>query len=179
MEWLPFDLHPEYPPEGIPAEQISARYGFDIEAHHERLFGENGLPHAKRTRLPNSHMALNVTEYAREHGKGEEMHDRLMHGFWAEDLNISDPDVLAEEAAQLGLDPDEVREVARTLPYESLIAASTQAVQEMGAGGVPAFVIDDKLLVPGAQPRELFEKVMDKLGHESVESTDDQPGAEA
>jgi predicted DsbA family dithiol-disulfide isomerase len=34
---------------------------------------------------------------------------------------------------------------------------------QMGAGGVPAFVVDDRVLIPGAQPHELFEKVMAKL----------------
>ena len=32
--WLPFDLHPEYPPEGIPRAELHARYG---EAMHDRL----------------------------------------------------------------------------------------------------------------------------------------------
>jgi predicted DsbA family dithiol-disulfide isomerase len=47
----------------------------------------------------------------------------------------------------------------------------------MGAGGVPAFVIADRVLIPGAQPHSLFEKVMQKLEFESVESTDDSPAA--
>ena len=38
----------------------------------------------------------------------------------------------------------------------------------MGAGGVPAFVVDDRLLIPGAQPHELFERVMNKLGYEDA-----------
>jgi predicted DsbA family dithiol-disulfide isomerase len=37
---------------------------------------------------------------------------------------------------------------------------------ELGAGGVPAWVVDDRVLVPGAQPHELFERVMEQLGHE-------------
>ena len=176
---MPFDLHPEYPPEGIAVDELSRRYGLDIRAHHEQLFGEAGLPHTAHSTLPNSHAALNAVEYAREHGKGSEMHARVMHAFWAEDRDIADPDVLAAEAEQVGLDPDGVREAARTLPYEGLISASTQAVQEMGAGGVPAFVVDDKLLIPGAQPHSLFEKVMAKLGHESVESTEESEARES
>jgi predicted DsbA family dithiol-disulfide isomerase len=169
---LPFDLHPEYPPEGIEAARLSERYGFDINEQHKRLFGENGLPCAERTLMRNSHAALNVAELARERGLANEMHARLMHAFWAEDRDISDPDVLADEGARAGLDPDEVRDVAINLPYEEQIAASTKAVAEMGAGGVPAFVIDDKVLIPGAQPHELFEKVMERLGFASVGSTE-------
>jgi predicted DsbA family dithiol-disulfide isomerase len=127
------------------------------------MFDEAGLPHAPRTKMPNSHAALNVAELARERGVHEPLHGRLMTAFWGEDRDISDPDVLAEEGASFGLDADEVRRVAREKPYEDRIHGSTVAVHEMGAGGVPAFVIADKVLIPGAQPHELFEKVMEKL----------------
>jgi predicted DsbA family dithiol-disulfide isomerase len=136
------------------------------------MFDEAGLPHARRTRIPNSRAALNVAELARERGVHPQLHRRLMTAFWGKDRDISDPEVLAEEGAALGLDPDEVREVASTFPFQDRIQASTAAVMEMGAGGVPAFVVDDRVLIPGAQPHELFERVMDKLGHESAGTTD-------
>src|SRR4051812_4639021 len=129
------------------------------------MFDEAGLPHAERTRLPNSHAALNVAELARERGVHEPLHSRLMIAFWGEDRDISEPTVLADEAEPFGLDRADVIDAATSMPYEDRIRASTVAVHEMGAGGVPAFVVDDKLLVPGAQPHELFERVMDKLGY--------------
>ena len=144
------------------------------------MFDEAGLPHATRTRIPKSHAALNVAELAREHGVHTELHQRLMTAFWAEDRDISDPEVLAEQAAAFGLDRDEVREAATTIPYQDRIRASTIAVHEMGAGGVPAFVIDDRVMIPGAQPHALFEKVMVKLelpAIDSVATTDDQTDA--
>ena len=136
------------------------------------MFDEAGLPHAPRTRIPNSRAALNVAELGRERGVHSQLHDRLMTAFWGEDRDISDPDVLAEEGAAAGLDPDEVRDAATTHSFQDRIDASTAAVMQMRAGGVPAFGIDDRVLIPGAQPHELFEQVMDKLGHGSVATTD-------
>ena len=127
------------------------------------MFDTAGLPHATRTKIPKSHAALNVAELAREHGVHEQLHDRLMRAYWAEDRDISDPDVLVEEAAAFDLDADEVRRAATELPYMDRIHASTRAVHEMGANGVPAFVVDDRVLIPGAQPHALFEKVMERL----------------
>jgi predicted DsbA family dithiol-disulfide isomerase len=89
-----------------------------------------------------------------------------MTAYWGEDRDISDPLVLAEEGAKAGLERDEVADAATTHPFQDRIQASTAAVFDMGGGGVPAFVIDDKVLIPGAQPHSLFEKVMQKLGHE-------------
>lgn len=166
IEWLPFDLHPEYPPEGVTLEQVGRRYGFDLNAHHEQLFAENNLPWTRHDRLPNSHPALNVAELAREQG-AVGLHERLMAAYWAEDRDISDPGVLAEEAVAFGLDEAEVRRVATERPYEDRIKALTSAVYEMGASGVPAFVIDDRMLIPGAQPHSLFEKAMERLAASS------------
>jgi predicted DsbA family dithiol-disulfide isomerase len=149
-------------------DELSERYGFDLRAHHVRLFGEAGLPFTPHERIPNSRAALHVAELARERGVHDGLHARLMTAYWAEDRDISDPDVLAEEAAAFGLDADDVRRAATTHPYEDRIQASTVAVYEMGGGGVPAFVVDDKLLIPGAQPHELFEKVMLKLEHAAL-----------
>jgi predicted DsbA family dithiol-disulfide isomerase len=165
---LPFDLHPEYPPEGIGIEDLGRRYGFDPNAHHEQLFGENDLPWIARQRIPNSHAALNAAELARERGVHEPFHARLMTAYWAEDRDISDPELLAREGDAFGLDHAEVMDAATSKPFEDRIRASTQAVVEMGGNGVPAFVVDDKILVPGAQPHSLFEKVMERFGHEPL-----------
>lgn len=131
------------------------------------MFDSAGLPHTSRTRAPNSRAALNVAELARERGVHPQVHARLMTAYWAENRDISSPEVLATEGAAHGLDPDEVWDVAAAFPYQDRIEASSAAVLGMGAGGVPAWVIADRVLVPGAQPHEVFERVMEKLGYEA------------
>jgi predicted DsbA family dithiol-disulfide isomerase len=104
-----------------------------------------------------------VAELARERGVHEPFHSRLMTAYWGENRDIGEPSVLADEGEQFGLERGEVIDAATRHPYQDRIQASTTAVFEMGANGVPAFAIDDKLLIPGAQPHSLFEKVMEKL----------------
>jgi predicted DsbA family dithiol-disulfide isomerase len=149
-------------------EELEARYNRDLRAGQAQMFDAVSLPHATRTRVPNSRAALNVGELARERRVHGPFHDRLMTAFWAEDRDISDPEVLAQEAAAFGLDRDEVIEAATTFPYQDRVDASSKAMLEMGAGGVPAWVIEDRVLVPGAQPHEVFERVMEKLGIDPV-----------
>ena len=88
-----------------------------------------------------------------------------MTAYWGEGRDVGDVDVLVELVEPLGLDTDQVRAVVDEGRYEDLIGASTSAVLEMGAGGVPAFVVDDRLLIPGVQPHELFDRVLQKLGY--------------
>src|SRR3954464_13630606 len=68
IEWLPFDLHPEYPPEGIAIAAPAARYGRDLRAGQARACDAAGLPHAARPRMPNSRAARNVGGLPRERG---------------------------------------------------------------------------------------------------------------
>ena len=129
------------------------------------MFAAAGLPNAERDFVPNSHPALNVAELARERGVHSEVHAALMAAYWGEGRDVGDVDVLVELVEPLGLDTDQVRAVVDEGRYEDLIGASTSAVLEMGAGGVPAFVVDDRLLIPGVQPHELFDRVLQKLGY--------------
>lgn len=162
--WLPFDLHPEYPPEGIPRAQLLARYG---DAHHGRLrslFEANGLsynPH--REVVPNSLAALRLTELARDAGRHPELHDRLMEAYWEHAEDIGDHDVLRRHAAAVGLPAEDVERVLAGDDHLERVRASTAEAQSMGVTGVPAFVLDSQLLVLGAQPRDVFEEAFAQL----------------
>ena len=165
VNWLPFDLHPEYPPEGIPREQLLARYGGDAMTERmSRFFAERGLEYNPNPDVvPNSMNALRLTELARDFGRHAEMHDRLMNAYWAEAKNIGDLDVLREEAGVVGLPADEVEDVLSGDRYRDRVEASTREAYGMGANAVPAFVLDRRLLVLGAQPNEVFEHAFAQL----------------
>src|SRR5437867_6479298 len=105
VEWLPFDLHPEYPTEGIPRAQLVARYGPQGMERTRAFFEQHGLKYNPNPEIvPNSMRALRLTEHARSQGKHGPFHDRVMDAYWAEGLNIGDPDVLRTLAADVGLE---------------------------------------------------------------------------
>ncbi len=134
------------------------------------MFEEAGLPHSDSLeKVPNSRKALMVGELARERGVFEALHPRLFDAYWARGRDIGDEQVLAEEGVAVGLEEAEVLEVVRDAPYLERIDAFTQAALQLGAGGVPAWLIDERLLVPGAQPHDVFERVMERLGHAPVD----------
>ena len=165
MNWQPFDLQPESPPEGIPRAQLLARYGGDaITERMKRFFAERGLeynPHSEV--VPNSMDALRLTELARDLGRHAELHDRLMDAYWQEARNIGDLDVLREEAAAVGFPADEVEDVLAGDRYRDRIESSTRLAYSLSANAVPAFVLDRRLLVLGAQPDEAFEQAFAQL----------------
>jgi predicted DsbA family dithiol-disulfide isomerase len=113
--------------------------------------------------IPNTLRALRVGELARDRGLHEQVHDRLMDAYWVEGRDIGDPDELRSLAVEAGLDATEVDEVLATDAFQDRVFSSTAQAQSIRATGVPAFLLDRRLLVLGAQPREVFEQAFAQL----------------
>jgi predicted DsbA family dithiol-disulfide isomerase len=146
------------------------------------MFEAAGLPHAEPPeKVANSRGALMLAELARERGTFQVMHLRLFDAYWARGLDIGEQRVLVEEGAAVGLDEGEIIDVVREARYLGRIEAETRTAIELGAGGVPAWVIDRRVLVPGAQPHEVFDSVLERLGHNPLdgESPATRPGTSA
>jgi predicted DsbA family dithiol-disulfide isomerase len=164
VTWLPFDLHPEYPPEGITRDDLRARYGEGVDEHQRRMFERSGQPFTPADTISNSRDALRLSELARDRGLHDALHDRLMDVFWGEGRDLTDHDVLREAAAEVGLDAAEVEDVLSTDAYLERVHASTREAQSIGINGIPGFVLGGKLLVLGAHPPETFERAFEQLG---------------
>jgi predicted DsbA family dithiol-disulfide isomerase len=162
ITWLSYDLHPEYPPEGVSRAELHARYR---AAAHERIqaqFERQGLTYNPPPEVvPNTRLALQLTELAHARGLGAQMHDRLMDAYWVEARNIGDADELRALAAELEIDDADVAWEDAT--YLERVVASTAQAHSIGVTGVPGFLLDRRLLVLGAQPRELFEQAFAQL----------------
>jgi predicted DsbA family dithiol-disulfide isomerase len=129
-----------------------------------RFFAERGLEYNPNPDVvPNSMSALRLTELARDLGRHADLHDRLMDAYWAEAKNIGDLDVLREEAATVGLPADDVEDVLAGNRYRDRVEESTREAHGLGANAVPAFVLDRRLLVLGAQPDEVFDRAFAQL----------------
>jgi predicted DsbA family dithiol-disulfide isomerase len=130
------------------------------------MFDQAGLPHAERIdRVPNSVKALILGELARDRGVLRELHTRLFDAYWARGCDIGDDHVLVDEGTAVGLDQAEIVEALANPTYLERVVGQTREALELGATGVPAWVIDERVLVPGAQPHEVFERVLERLGH--------------
>jgi predicted DsbA family dithiol-disulfide isomerase len=168
VEWLPFDLHPEYPPEGIPREELHRRYPQDVHERTRQMVAGAGLTYNPPPDVvPNSRRALELTELARDKGLHDDVHTRLMHADWTEAKNIGDTDTLLDLVAEAGLDREEAAAALADRRYAERVDASTAQAQQAGIHAIPAFVLDGRLLLLGAQPHETFERALDQVGESS------------
>ena len=157
VTWLPFDLHPEYPPGGIPRADLIARYGEGYDTRTRQMFAAEDLVYAPPPDVvPNTRLALELGEQARAEGLHRAYHDRVMDAYWAESADISRRPVLEELARGVGVSQEGIALALDERPWAQAVDTSTARAQRAGATGVPAFVIDWRVLVVGAQPRELL-----------------------
>ena len=163
VTWLPFDLHPEYPPEGYPRAELHRRLGPDVDERMREVFARNGLEWSPPDVIPNSRDALRLAELARDEGVHVAFHDRVMDAHWAEGADIGDHRVLRALARETGLAADAVDRVLGSDDYAERVAVSTAQAASIGITGIPAFLLDDRLLVLGAQPREVFDQAFERL----------------
>ena len=134
------------------------------------MFERAGLPHARQVdKVPNSRKALRLGEHARARGAFEALHRRLFEAYWAEGLDLGADEVLVDKATEAGLDEAEVREVLAGDAYLDVVERETAVAVRSGVSGVPAWVIDQRLLVAGAQPHEVFEQALEQLGYAPVD----------
>jgi predicted DsbA family dithiol-disulfide isomerase len=140
---------------------LEARYGSFNERLRER-FAEEGLDYNPNPDVvPRTLDALRLTELARDLGRHEEIHDRLMDAYWRDGVDLTEHDELRRLLPDLPA--DDVERVLGSDEYRERVHASTAQAQSVGINGIPAWVIDGKLLVPGAQPREIFRRAFEQL----------------
>jgi len=154
VEWLPFDLHPEYPPGGVPRNPERA-------ARAAALFASHGLSYNPPPVSPRSLDAQRLGEHARAQGLYRPYFERTMDAYWAEGRNIGDHQVLRELAADVGV--QDGSEVLASDRYADTVVRSTAEAQSIGINGIPGFLLDERLLVLGAHPRETFERAFEQL----------------
>jgi predicted DsbA family dithiol-disulfide isomerase len=109
-----------------------------------------------------------VTELARDRDLHEPVHTRLMHAYWSERADLGDDDVLLDLVSEAGLDREAAGAVIAEGDYADRVVASTQEANRLGINAIPAFVLDRRLLVLGAQPEEAFERAVTHLGEEAM-----------
>ncbi|MFD7691095.1 DsbA family oxidoreductase [Streptomyces sp. NPDC059781] len=148
---------------------LTRKYGMSeaqAEAGEDNLGTQaaaEGLPYRTRGRDHGSTFDMHrLLHFARERGRQVELLDLLYRANFAEERSVfNDDERLVELAGAAGLDADAVREVlADPKAYADEVRADEREAAELGANGVPFFVLDRKYGVSGAQPAEVFTQAL-------------------
>ena len=164
VEWQPFELHPEIPKNGITVNELLFPRGYieTVMANVKRLAEEDGITLKLSDKLPNSRLALMISEFARNEGKFDEFHRLVFENYWKEGKDIGDIDFLLELAASIGLNKQDILDYIKSDEPLMRVKASTDELGRCGINGVPTFLIGDRFII-GAQPYVIFEKVINDI----------------
>jgi predicted DsbA family dithiol-disulfide isomerase len=122
-----------------------------------------GLHLSLHERLINSRPTLQAAEFAREQDRFAAMHHGLLKAYWDEGRDVSHLAVLKDVAARAGVDVAGMEAAVQENRFGDYLDTRRAQAEELGITGIPAHVIADRYLVMGAQPYDLFERVMAKL----------------
>lgn len=167
VEWRPYFLHPEVPSEGVLRSDYVGRFDFDAEDVTRQAIEGAGFPYEPPPRIPHSLNALALTELARDRGLHDAVHRRLERAYWSEGQDIGDHQVLLGLAEEAGLAREEAAAALESPGYAERVLSSTLEAQRRGINAIPAFVLDERLLVLGAQPHGIFEEAITLLDTET------------
>ena len=180
IHFQPFELNPTMAAEGVnAADYLKAKYGMgDAQlAHNRGVLRERGaavgFAFGDRAHVWNTFDAHRLLHWAGLQGADFQraLKHALLQAYHGEGRNPGAHDVLLELAAAVGLDAAQVTQAAAVLKdgrYTDEVRAAEQAWQRAGIQSVPAIVINEKHLISGGQPPEVFEQALRKIAAESA-----------
>jgi predicted DsbA family dithiol-disulfide isomerase len=170
LHFQPFELNPTLPAEGADTVQyLSAKYGIGREqiARNQAAIrargAEVGFAFGARPRVWNTFDAHRLLHWAGLQGRQRELKHALLKAYHGEGRNPGAHDVLLELAGAVGLDVDAARDVLESGQYADEVRAAETFWQEAGIHSVPSIVINDRHLIQGGQPPEVFERALRQI----------------
>jgi len=176
LHFQPFELNPTMPAEGADTvAYLSAKYGIDAEqiARNQAAIRERGaavgFQFGARPRVWNTFDAHRLLHWAALQGSDRQraLKHALLKAYHGDGRNPGAHDVLLELAGEVGLDVDAAREVLASGAYTDEVRAAEQFWQQAGIHSVPAIVINDRHLISGGQPPEVFEQALRRVAAEA------------
>ncbi len=170
IEWHPFQLNPDMPSEGVDKhDYLAAKFGEDrlVQMHLRlkevsRAAGAEIDPDTPR-RMPNTLDAHRLIHWAGLEGRQTAVVSAIMRAYWREGRDISNAGVLADIAAAAGMDRAVTARLLASDADADDIRARDADARAKGVSAVPTFLIAQQYVVSGAQPPEVWGRVIEEL----------------
>jgi predicted DsbA family dithiol-disulfide isomerase len=180
VEYHSFELAPDTPVDfdGSPKDYLAQRKGISpdqVDQMLERVTGiaasvglDYDYDHVHQTNTIKAHELLH---YAKSKGRQLDMKERLLKAYFVDGRHIGRVEDLADLAAEIGLNRDEVVRVLTEETYLADVRADVTQAEAYGISGVPFFVFDEKYGVSGAQDAATFANVLEQVASEKALSS--------
>jgi predicted DsbA family dithiol-disulfide isomerase len=179
LHFQPFELNPLMGPEGQDiTEHLAQKYGSTPEQQAQARAGiaargaAVGFTFRKegRGRVWNTFDAHRLLLWAGEQGvkQQHELKMALLKAYHGEGRSPADHEVLADVAASIGLDRAQAEEVLASGRYADQVREREQHFQQLGIQAVPSVIVNNRHLIQGGQPPEVFEQALRQLAGQAA-----------
>ena len=174
VHFQPFELNPQMPPEGEDAgEHLSRKYGMSAEqvAQNGEAIRQRGAALGfdfrmdRRRHVYNTFDAHRLLHWAEGQGEGRQLalKHALLRAYFTEGEDVSATEVLVKLAEEAGLDGVRARQILTSNEYAAEVREREGFYTSQGISAVPSVIFNDRHLVQGGQPVELFEQALRQL----------------
>ncbi|HSQ71210.1 MAG TPA: DsbA family oxidoreductase [Rubrivivax sp.] len=170
LHFQPFELNPTLAPEGEDTVQYLARkYGITPEqiALNQAAIRDRGAAvgfrFGPRTRVWNTFDAHRLLCWAETAGHQRELKHALLEAYHSDDRNPGAHDVLLDLAGSVGLDVEAAREILAGDAYADEVRERERFWQQAGISSVPSIIVNQRHLIQGGQPPEVFERALRQI----------------
>lgn len=175
VRWRPYLLDPNVPREGVDRRAyMRAKFGDGDRPKGmgdalRAIGAEVGIPFAfdKQERRPNTIDSHRLVRWASSVGLQDALVEALFHAYFIDGRDIGERAVLTAIAAECGMDAELAAELLASDADIELVERECRLAGEMGIQGVPAFVIDNRFMLVGAQDAAVLLRVIDKAAADS------------
>lgn len=179
LHFQPFELNPNMGPQGQEiTEHITEKYGItpaQAQVNRENIrargaqvgfkFSMADEPGGGRSRIYNTFDAHRLLHWAELQGadKQKALKEALFTAYFTDGQSPGSHDVLARVAGEVGLDAARAREILASDDYADEVREREQFYLSQGIHSVPAVIINDRHLISGGQPAEVFEQALRQI----------------
>lgn len=172
VTWLPFELHPDFPPEGVLIADYFGSSPAQLAQMHAGLkqrAAELGRPMNPPDRAPNTHAALALSEYVRDHApdKLAAVHHAFFRAYFVEQRNLGARETLVHVCEQTGVDAAAALAAVDAGTYDDRLADTMAQAHRLGVTGAPTFIINNRYKIVGAQPYEPLRDALRRIQAET------------
>ncbi len=176
IHWHPFELNPNMPAEGQNLQDhVAEKYGTtkaqsaDSRVRMTEVGAEVNFKFhfADDMRMHNTFNVHQLLHWANQQERTHDLKQALFAAHFTHGRNLSDDSVLADVAAEIGLDRSEAVAVLEDQRFAADVRAAEKVWLDEGIQGVPAMIFNNRHLITGAQGVENYSRVLQELAKES------------
>jgi predicted DsbA family dithiol-disulfide isomerase len=175
MHFQPFELNPQMGAEGEDIiEHIGRKYGATPEqtTRNQKAIRQRGeevgftFSMDARRRIYNTFDAHRLLHWAEEEGRQRELKHALFDAYFTRGENPSDHAVLVAAAERAGLPAERARQILESGDYAEAVRERERFYLDAGIHSVPAVIVNDRHLIQGGQPAQVFAQALRQIAAE-------------